>query len=345
VWCATGTPILNKPQDLYALLSLTDPTNFYNKNQFLRQYCVQNMYTGKWTFNSGGADYLFKHQLNGKYLARTMEEMGVELPDQFPVIHDIEFDKEMYAGQWDVIRQITESAQLTMGQGKTLPILAQIAIITRQRQANVWPGGISWTAKDENDVERLYKVAEDLTESIKIDKAIQIISEAVERGERVVLFSQFKTALAELQNRLDGFETDMGVQIRSVRFDGDTDDATSAAIKRNFDKKFGEAPKWDVVLANYKVGGTGLNYTAARRTVILDEEWNPGKRDQAYARTRRIGQDQTTFIDVLRVTRTVDTWLARLIEEKEQMIGGFNESANDMQSAWLAAFNEGEMNA
>ena len=346
IWALTGTPILNKPQDLYALLSITDPRNFDNKNQFLRQYCKQNIYTGKWGFQEGGADRLFRVRLKGKYLARTMEEMGIILPPQFPTVHDIEFDTDLYPKQWEVIQQITNSAEIVMSSGKALPILAQIAIITRQRQANVWPGGIQWTEKDPNTgVETIIRVAEEVTESIKIDKAIDIIKESVERGERVVLFSQFKTALAELEKRVNATEMDNGEFITAVRFDGSTDDATKAAIKRNFDKKHAEPKKWDVVLANYKVGGTGLNYTQAQRTIILDEEWNPGKRNQAYARTRRIGQDETTFVDILRLGKTVDTWLMKLIQEKEDMINGFEESAADMQSAWLEAFQKGELGA
>lgn len=346
IWALTGTPILNKPQDLYALLSITDPANFDNKNQFLRQYCKQNIYTGKWGFQEGGADRLFRVRLKGKYLARTMEEMGIILPPQFPTVHDIEFDTDLYPKQWEVIQQITNSAEIVMSSGKALPILAQIAIITRQRQANVWPGGIQWTEKDPNTgVETIIRVAEEVTESIKIDKAIDIIKESVERGERVVLFSQFKTALAELEKRVNATEMDNGEFITAVRFDGSTDDATKAAIKRNFDKKHAEPKKWDVVLANYKVGGTGLNYTQAQRTIILDEEWNPGKRNQAYARTRRIGQDETTFVDILRLGKTVDTWLMKLIQEKEDMINGFEESAADMQSAWLDAFQKGELGA
>lgn len=343
IWPMTGTPILNKPHDMYALLSLIDPLKFDNRNQFLRQYAEMSPYTGRWTFGEGGTERLFK-RLRGKYLARTMEEMGIELPAQFPVIHDIDLDREAYALQAEVIDQITESAQIVLNSGKALPILAQIAIILRQRQANVWPGGISWEYVDpETQVREIIKVSEEVQESIKIDAATNIIAEAIERGERVVLFSQFKTALAELDRRLNNMTTESGQNIRAVRFDGDTTDDMAVQIKRNFDKKHGEEAKWDVVLANYKVGGTGLNFTAARRTVILDEEWNPGKRDQAYARTRRIGQDETTFVDVLRLNKTVDTWLSKLIEEKEEMIGGFDASAKDMQASWLDAFSKGDL--
>lgn len=348
VWMVTGTPILNKPQDLFALLSIIDPLNFSRKNDFLYRYCDQDMYTGKWKFRSGGAQYLMQHQLSGRYLARNMEDAGIVLPPQVPTIHDIPFSElvDNYPQQREVIDQITHHGQILMNSGAKLPMIAQIAVITRQRQANVWPGGISWEYEDPNTGEKkVVKVSEEVQESIKMDYAINLIMEAIDRGERVVLFSQFKSALTELQSRLYNMETDSGNFISSVRYDGDTPQSLRSEIKTNWDKKNGEAKKWDVLLANYKVGGTGLNLTAATTTIILDEEWNPGKRDQAYGRTRRLGQDQTTFVHVLRIERTVDTWLARLIEEKEAVIGGFESAAIDMQQEWLKAFNSGEMAA
>lgn len=345
VFCVTGTPILNKPQDLFALLSLVDPINFNVKSHFLNEYCEQDYYTGQWKFRSGGAQYLMKHQLKGRYLARNYEDAGIVLPPQEAIVHTISMDEHQYPKQTDVIRQLTNHAQLVMSDGATLSAIAKIALITRQRQANVWAGGIQWTVTDPlTGDERIVRVSEEIDESIKIDKAIQIIKEAMENGHRIVLFSQFKMALKELFARLDGKMLDNGQVIRAVRFDGDTPDNIRTQVKTNFDKKMGEEAKWDVLLAHYKVGGTGLNLTAAQTTIILDEEWNPGKRDQAYARTNRIGQTENTFVHVLRLERTVDTWLSKLIDNKAAVIGGFDEAALDMQQEWLSGFQSGEFN-
>src|SRR5690606_3743312 len=60
VWPMTGTPILNKPQDLFALLTLIDPLNFDNKARFLREYAEMDPYTGKWGFRTGGLETLMR---------------------------------------------------------------------------------------------------------------------------------------------------------------------------------------------------------------------------------------------------------------------------------------------
>ncbi|QSJ04798.1 RNA polymerase-associated protein [Cellulosimicrobium phage DS1] len=345
VWNVTGTPILNKPEDLYALLSLCDPINFKVKKRFLEDYCYFDLKLNRYTFTDGGLEYLTKHQLKGRFLARTYQDAGIVLPPQDITYHDIELDQEVYARQFEVIEQLEKHAEIVLNSGAKLPQMVEIALLTRQRQANVWPGGIQWDEVDENGIPtgRVIKVAEDCRESVKMDKAIEIMSEAVSAGRRVVLFSQFRTTLEELHERINGMVLDDGKVVRSTRFDGSTPKEEKESIKLNWDKSNGEEAKHDVLLANYKVGGTGLNLTAATVTIILDEEWNPGKRDQAYARNHRMGQDEQTIIHVLRIKKTVDTWLAKLIEGKEQMIQGFSGAALDMQAEWKKAFENGEL--
>ena len=195
--------------------------------------------------------------------------------------------------------------------------MAQIALITRLRQAATYPAGIE--IKDEFG-QVVMSVSEDVQESAKIDKAIQVVLEAVEDGRRVAVFSQFKGALISLEDQLSL----MGV--RTVRLDGDTDKETRAAIKTNFDKSQGEESKWDVVLANYKTGGVGLNFTACTVLVTLDEEWNAGKKDQALARVQRIGQDEQVFIHEIMVKGSIDQWMRSLVEAKREMADGLHDA-------------------
>lgn len=343
VWFMTGTPVLNSPVDLFSLLSIVDPIAYHTKNNFLASFCEVNRYTGKWGFAPGGLERLIK-RLSGRYLARSLEDAGITLPPQLPIFHEIEMDRVNYADQAMVIDQLADHAQIVLSSGAAMSSIATIALITRQRQANVWVGGIKWTETDpETGIERLVRVSEEITQSIKMDKAVEIIRQYASQGHRIALFSQFKESLIELERRVNGLELDNGEAVRAVRFDGDTPRSVREEIKTNFDRKRGEESKWDVVLAHYKVGGTGLNLTNVTHTIILDEEWNPGKRDQSYARTRRIGQTESTFVHVLRLMGTVDDWLAGLIESKEKMIDGFNNEAMDMQDAYLKAFAEGRI--
>jgi SNF2 family DNA or RNA helicase len=346
----SGTVILNKPQDLFALLSLVDPVNFRQVKDFLRVYCMQDMYTGKWRFKPGGLDTL-KHKLSGRYIARE----GVKTPGQKIYTHDLVMDPSLYPDQWKVITQLSKHAQILLDSGKKMNILATIALITRKRQANVWPAGIQLKDEEGNVV---FNVGEEVTESIKIDKCVQysegewqgLLPEFTEEGDmdlgsRVVVFSQFKGPLKELERRcaLAG--------IKAVRFDGDTPDSVRDQVKLDFDRKYCEAegynngngPKWQVLLANYKTGGVGLNFTSATEMIELDQEWNPGKEDQARGRIDRMGQVEHTNVHVINVERTIDAWMNALNDEKASLIDGFNSMAEPLSTQLLDAMKNGDM--
>jgi SNF2 family DNA or RNA helicase len=79
-----------------------------------------------------------------------------------------------------------------------------------------------------------------------------------------------------------------------------------------------------------------LNLTSATATHIIDEEWNPGKRDQAYARTDRIGQELENDVYIYRIPASIDTWMSNTINRKEQMVSAFQDTMVD-ESADMTA--------
>jgi SNF2 family DNA or RNA helicase len=243
------------------------------------------------------------------------------------------------------MEQLSKHAMIVLNSGDKLPIVAMIALITRKRQGHLWPAGFE--IRDPKTDAIVFSVGDEVQESIKLDRIIMRPDRSESgdwegmipdftgmgdktNGERVVVFSQFKGPLKELETRLN----EAGISV--VRFDGDTPNDIRNQVKRDFDRKHlseGQEYKWQVVLANYRTGGVGLNFTAATQMIVLDEEWNVGKNEQAYARIDRIGQTEQNSVHILRLSGTVDTWMAELIENKRNMVEGFEtnaEMANDM---------------
>ena len=333
----TGTPILNSPEDIYALLHLCDPILFKSVNSFLTTYCRENYHSGKWEFRPGAVGNL-KPLIEGRFLARTYEDAGVVIPDQHVHVIPVDLDKHEYPKQWRTITQLSKAAQILLDSGERMTIMHLIALVTRKRQANVWPGGIEMKDEDGNVV---FSVGDEVQESAKMDALIHNLKAQHVKGHRQVVFSQFKTGLAELEKRIarEG--------IRVVRLDGDTPNNLRSEIKTNFYRAKNEEPKWDVLLCNYKTGGVGLNLTSVTKTHILDEEWNPGKRDQAYARSARMGQLEETDVYVYRIPGTIDTWMSNTIHRKEQLIGEFTEEMieqkEDMMMNLRDAIESGEI--
>jgi len=327
----TGTPILNSPLDIYALLHLCDPMLFARKTQFLETFCIQNYHSGKMEFRDGQLDNL-RPLIEGRFIARSREDAGIVLPVQRKHIIRVDLDPDLYKKQYKIVRQLSERAQIMLDSGESMTIMHLIALITRKRQANVWPAGIELKDSEGNVV---FSVGQEVRESCKLDAAVEQILAIHAEGRRQVVFSQFSTALQGLFSMLE----DAGLNVALLT--GSTTPTLREEIKSNFYLAKGEEPKWDIVLCNYKTGGTGLNLTAATATHIIDEEWNPGKRDQAYARTDRIGQEMENDVYIYRIPASIDTWMSNTIHRKEQMVSAFNDTMVD-EAAEMTAESLGE---
>jgi SNF2 family DNA or RNA helicase len=315
----TGTPILNSPMDIYALLHLCDPMLFARKTQFLDSFCITNYHSGKVEFRDGQLDNL-KPLIAGRFIARTREDAGIVLPTQRKHIVRVDLDPNQYKKQYKIVRQLSERAQIMLDSGEQMTIMHLIALITRKRQANVWPAGIELKDSEGNVV---FSVGAEVRESCKLDAAMENILRIHAEGRRQVVFSQFSTALQGLFGMLEDAELSVAL------LTGATPRRLRDEIKNNFYLARGEEPQWDIVLCNYKTGGTGLNLTAATATHIIDEEWNPGKRDQAYARTDRIGQELENDVYIYRIPASIDTWMSNTIHRKEQMVSAFQDTMVD----------------
>ncbi len=325
----TATSILNEPGDIWTSLNMIDSHRFSNKYSFLGVFCMQDS-EGKWTFKPGGEKALMA-QLKGRILKRTLEEVAPNLPKQ--TVNEVVIPEiAVPSVQLTIMHQIHTFNGIHLENGESTKMDAIIAAITRERQAAVFPAGIE-VKMTEKMAENwfmdapcpavgtiLFSVPKDVP-SIKLNMAEDKLDRMVKQGKRCVVFSQFKTALTDLEERLNARG------IRVVRYDGDTNKATRLAVKRDFLRPASGVNnpeyKYDVVLANYKTGGVGLTFTSATYMLCLDEEWNPAKNSQAWARIHRIGQTEETTVDILRIENSIDMWMKTLNEKKLAIVNGF----------------------
>jgi SNF2 family DNA or RNA helicase len=336
----TATTILNSPGDLFTLLHLIAPDKFWGKRRFLDSYCMQNL-DNKWIFRPGGEKELMRN-LKGRIIKRSYEEAGIQLPSK--VINEVVIPVAALSEQQrTIMKQIDEYAEIALESGESTSITAMIAVITRGRQASTFPAGIEvkMTEKMHEQFEAMgsalipdvgtviFKVP-DSVPSIKLDMAESKLERKVKEGKRCVVFSQFKTALADLERRL------IARGVRVVRYDGDTNKNIRAEVKRDFLRNpDGSQPdnyKYDVVLCNYKTGGVGLTFTGATYMLCPDEEWNPAKNHQAISRIHRIGQTEPVEIDILRFENSIDMWMKTVNEVKKAIVEGFESEIDLVES-------------
>jgi len=154
--------------------------------------------------------------------------------------------------------------------------------------------------------------------SAKLDVLLPHLSEVLEEGHNVLVFSQFTSLLAILRDRLDRDE------IVYEYLDGKTRDR-SARVDR-----FQNDPDCKLFLISLKAGGLGLNLTAADYVFLLDPWWNPAVEAQAIDRAHRIGQSQQVFAYRLIARDTVEEKVLELQRTKRELADSIINADNSL---------------
>lgn len=146
-------------------------------------------------------------------------------------------------------------------------------------------------------------------DSSKLRRVLDMVTELIDEGRKILIFSQFTSMLdiiaAELQ----------ALKIEYVQIRGDTKDRAEPV--RKF--QAGEIP---VFLLSLKAGGTGLNLTAADTVIHYDPWWNPAVENQATDRAHRIGQTKPVFVYKAIAAGTIEERMLQLQEKKKALAEG-----------------------
>ena len=310
----TGTPLLNAPDELFSLFHLVRPDLFPTLAAFRKTFTHANSAGHRFFTKTGLAN--LRELIKPVYLARKKADVGITLPERDMIDVMVPIEQDEYPQQRTVIDQIAHYSQILLDSGERLTIMDQLAQLTRQRQANVFPGGIEVTERDDEGNEVVvFTTANDIDEAAKMDAIMRRID--AHPVERQVVFSKFTSALIEMEARL------IAAGVKVVRLDGGTPRALREQIKTNFYRARNERARWQVVLVNYQTGGAGLNLTACTVTHIMDSEWNPGNEEQSLGRTFRIGQTDETTVYRYLVPRSVDTRIEGIKRRKQRLVEAF----------------------
>jgi SNF2 family DNA or RNA helicase len=352
VFPMTGTPILNKPQDLFTMLHLVDDIAFPTESAFLADFCIRKCAVCKrsynclcgsgnskwvWTFDHGGEERLLK-RLGMKFTARSRDSAGVVMPPQEVKHHYFELDPEQYPKQAEFVELLRDKARLRFNEDKVMTQVETLAWYTRMRQSAIWPDGIRVKEFD-HEGNFLREWRPEVGESILMDEGEKLMHEALENDNRVIIFCKFKEALKEMERRIIAHPNG----IPYVRYDGDLSEEKRKEAQHDFDLTVTDPKdaKFKVMLAQYDSAKVGLNLHGAQEVIMLDREWNPSMEEQAMDRVRRIGSTHDTIVHILHCEGTATELMDAIIEMKAEMRDGF-ESENDRLQAAMKKFLEGK---
>ncbi len=294
VLALTGTPILNKPVELFPILQLVAPETWDKGGTykgvtkadgegngffpFALRYCnahKEMVARGKMAWNFGGKSNLeeLQERLRSTCMVRRLKA--------------------------DVLRDLP----------------------AKRRQVVTIGNGCDDEA-DYGDIGDDYETAIRRTKSVAFDKisatrhvqalqklpaALEHIQNALESVAKIVVFAHHLDVIAGLTEGL----RDFGVV--SVKGDDAIEDRLSAV------ERFQTDPACRVFVGSLKAAGVGLTLTAASHVIFVELSWVPADMTQGEDRCHRIGQLNSVLVEHLVLEGSLDEKMARFITEKQDI--------------------------
>ncbi|MBB62098.1 MAG: helicase [Pseudomonas sp.] len=298
--CLTGTPLENHLGELWALFDFLMPGWLGDAKAFNRDYRAP-------IEKHGDPDRLahLKARIAPFLLRRRKEEVASELPPKSEMVHWVELNEAQ--------RERYEHLRLAMDR-KVREEIARRGLASSQMVILEALLKLRQVCCDLRLVKGEAGTPRQGEGSAKLDSLLDMLRELVAEGRRVLVFSQFTSMLALIEQALQRNA------IGYLKLTGDSRDRRTPVAR--FQR--GEAP---VFLISLKAGGTGLNLTAADTVIHYDPWWNPAVENQATDRAYRIGQDKPVFVYRLITRGTVEEHIQQLQRRKAELATGVLEGA------------------
>lgn len=279
----TGTPLMNSPLDLYVPLKWLgyEDHAFY---MFKMHYCVMGGYGGYEVIGYRHLDEL-QDKLNEIMLRRLKADV-LDLPEKLHIDEYV----EMTPKQAQIYKEVR--AELSMNIDKIAQSFNPLAELIRLRQATGYTGILSST----------------IQESAKLDRMEELVEEAINNNQKVVIFSQW-TQITDI------------VRIRlAQKYKGVVITGQTSEIDRQVNvNQFQNNPECKYILGTIGAMGTGLTLTAGTVEIFMDEPWNKALKDQAEDRCHRVGTNENITIYTLLCKDTIDERINSLVKAKGEM--------------------------
>ncbi len=255
----TGTPVENRPSDIWSMLDRAEPGMFGTLKDFSRRYEARSPDGGSALAELHDTlTYSTEPSAPALMLRRLKEDHVPELPDRRVHRRVVEMPPLQAEAYGEIVHH--------GGGGNMLQTLHHL------RSISLHPA-----APNELDLD------EYIQSSARLAETFRILDEIADHGEKALLFVDARW----MQNFLLG--------TLRCRFSLSEDPfvingAVSGETRKARVDRFQDRTGFDVMILSPRAGGVGLTLTAANHVIHLSRWWNPAVEDQCTDRVFRIGQ-------------------------------------------------------
>jgi SWI/SNF-related matrix-associated actin-dependent regulator 1 of chromatin subfamily A len=306
----TGTPIPNRPREIWPTLRWLDPDHWGKFWPFALAYC--NAHEGKfgWDFDGSSKLQELQERLRSTVMIRRLKkDVLTELPPKRRSILVIDPDDLDGTEATEARRAVSAERQAWESREQDVERLRAAAELAKAADSDAdWQAAVAaLSARVRVAFTEMAHVRLD-TAVAKIPAVVSVLRDQLEGDQgKVVVFAHHHAVVQALTEGLAEF----GVAVLTGE--------TPMAARQEAVDRFQQDPKCRVFLGSITAAGVGLTLTAASRVVFAELDWVPGNVTQCEDRCHRIGQ--TDSVDVLHVVLrdSLDEKMAKTLVEKQRI--------------------------
>ena len=289
----TGTPIENTLYELKALMDLTVPGLIGTGLEFASRY-VEPIERDIASPRRKELSAL----ISPFVLRRLKRTVLKELPAKIEDIRTCSLSEDQVALYREAISLKGKDILQVLEEGEEpVPYIHVFALLMLLKQICNHPALVE---KRVEDYERY--------ESGKWDLFRELLSQSLDSGQKVVVYSQFLGMIDIIAKYLEDQEIGFCV-------------LTGASRKRGeIIARFNDDPDCRVFVGSLKAGGIGIDLVASSVVIHYDRWWNAAKEDQATDRVHRIGQKRGVQVFKLVTEGTLEEKISAIIEKKRNLM-------------------------
>lgn len=331
----TATPIQNRVEEIFNLVSLLKPGHLGNETAFYEKY--------KRDARSLNDNQHLKELVNKVMIRNRRADTGIEWTKRYVETIPIEFSNSE--------RELYEEICSLKNEDDWLATSA-FSVMTLQREACSSREAVFYTLKNmlqrkenpttafQQQIEFLIKKVEAVKQNTKAEKALELINNI---NDKVIIFTEYRATQLYLQWYLKQNG------ITSVPFRGGFKRGKKDWMRELFQKHA-------QVLIATEAGGEGINLQFCHHIINFDLPWNPMRLEQRIGRIHRLGQENDVKIYNFAIRDTVEEHILKLLYEKidlfERVIGELDDILTKLEFGNIedhlidifgASSSEGEM--
>jgi SNF2 family DNA or RNA helicase len=291
----TGTPIENRLEELYSIVSFVDGRRLGPAYQFLREHQQIDAHGQVIGYRDVAR---IREKLAPIFLRRTREEVLTQLPERTETTRFVELS-EAQRGPYN--EEKIALARLLSQRG-----------LTKEQQRQVLAHLINMRMLCDST----FLFDEQTHHSPKLEEFRELVPEYLtDSASKLLVFSQWETMLRETSKVLDE------LNLTYVLLHG----GLQGPERKRIIERFRDDPECRVLLSTDS-GGVGLNLQMADTVLNLELPWNPATLNQRISRVHRMGQDRPVRVVHFITRGTIEERVQALLKSKQAVFDGLFDS-------------------